>query len=96
MAHLTLERDSGCLCLMEEKIVLDRVWTVDTSCLSPGSPPTKEDTAKWPRLKGIDFPRMQSDRVSVLIGSDVPEAHWVCDQRSGRCGQPHAVCIPLG
>ena len=66
MAHPTLERDLSCLCLMEEKIVLDRVWTVDTWCLPPGSPPTKEDTAKWPRLKGIDFPRTQSDRVSVL------------------------------
>jgi len=38
---------------------------------------------------------MQSDKVSVLIGSDVPEAHWVCDQRHSRHGQPHAVCTPL-
>ena len=29
---------------MEQEIVLDRVWTVDT-CLPQGSPPTKEDTA---------------------------------------------------
>ena len=35
---------------------------------------------------------MQSDYVSVLIGSNVPEAHWVCDQRRGRRGQPYAVC----
>ena len=81
---------------MQEEIVLDRVWTVDTLCLPQGSPPTKEDTAKWPHLKGIDFPRTQSDKVSVLIGSDVPEAHWVCDQRRGRRGQPYAVCTPLG
>ena len=81
---------------MKEEVVLDRVWTVDTLCLPQGSPPTKEDTAKWPHLKGIDFPRAQSDKVSVLIGSDVPEAHWVCDQRRGRRGQPYAVCTPLG
>jgi len=31
---------------MEEEIVLDRVWTVDTLCLPQGSPPTKEYTAK--------------------------------------------------
>ena len=81
---------------MEEEIVIDSVLTVDTLCLPPGSSPTKEDTAKWPYMKGIDFPRMQSDKVSVLIGSGVPEAHWVCDQRRGRCGQPYAVCTPLG
>ena len=34
--------------------------------------------------------------MSVLIGSDVPEAHWVCDQRRGRRAQPYAVCTPLG
>ena len=34
--------------------------------------------------------------MSVLIVSDVPEAHWVCDQRRGRRGQPYAVCTPLG
>ncbi|PFX11376.1 hypothetical protein AWC38_SpisGene24930, partial [Stylophora pistillata] len=81
---------------MQEEIVLDRVWTADTLCLPQGSPPTKEDTAGWPHLKGIVFPRAQSDEVSVLIGSDVPEAHWVCDQRRGRRGQPYAVCTPLG
>lgn len=49
---------------MEEEIVIDSVLT--------GSSPTKEDTAKWPYMKGIDFPRTQSDKVSVLIGSGVP------------------------
>ena len=34
--------------------------------------------------------------MSVLIGSDVPEAHWVYDQRRGRRAQPYAVCTPLG
>lgn len=80
----------------DEEIALHKVWTVDTLCLPQGSPPTKEDTAKWPHLNGIDFPKIQSDKVMVLIGSDVPEAHWVCDQRRGRRGQPYAVCTPLG
>ena len=72
---------------MKEEVVLDRVWTVNTLCLPQGSPPTKKDTAKWPT---------QSDKVSVLIGGDVPEAHWVYDQRSGRRDQPYAMCTPLG
>lgn len=47
-----------------------------------------------PHLNGIDFSRIQSDKVMVLIGSDVPEAYWVCDQRRGI--KPYAVCIRLG
>ncbi|RMX57947.1 hypothetical protein pdam_00022166 [Pocillopora damicornis] len=50
---------------MEEEIVLDKVWTVGTLCLSQDSPLTKEDTAKCPHQKGINFPRTQSDSVSV-------------------------------
>lgn len=73
---------------MEEEIVLDKVWTVETLGLPQGGPLTKEDTAKWPHLKGLDFPRMQSEKLWVLIGSDVPEAHRVCNQRRGRRGQP--------
>lgn len=39
---------------------------------------------------------MQTDKVSVLIGINVPEAHGMCDQRCGRRAQPYAVCTPLG
>ena len=81
---------------MNEDVELNRVWTVDTLYLPQSVVPTKEDTAKWPHLNGIEFPKIPSNEVSVLIGSDVPEAHWVNDQRRGRRGQPHAVCTPLG
>lgn len=65
-------------------------------CLPQSVVPTKEDTAKRPHLNGIEFPRIQSNDVSVLIGSDVPEAHWVYEQRRGRRGQPYAVRTPVG
>ena len=81
---------------MNEDVELNRVWTVDTLYLPQSVVPTKEDTAKWPHLNGIEFPKIPSNEVSVLIGSDVPEAHWVNDQRRGRRGQPYAVCSPLG
>ncbi|KAL9976464.1 hypothetical protein ACROYT_G013771 [Oculina patagonica] len=81
---------------MDEEIELNRVWTVDTLRLPQGSPPMKEDAAQWPHLNGIDFPMIQNDKVSLLIGCDVPEAHWVCDQRRGWRGQPYAVRTPLG
>ncbi len=52
-------------------------------------------SAQWPHLNGIDFPRIQNDKVSLLIVCDVPEAHWVCNQRRGRRSQPYAVRTPL-
>ena len=79
---------------LHEEIRLSRVWAVDPLRLPRGCAPTKED--KWSHLKGIKFPRIQSDEVSLLIGCDVPEAHWVNDQRRGRRGQPYAVCTHLG
>ncbi|XP_078382246.1 uncharacterized protein LOC144664919 [Oculina patagonica] len=80
---------------MDEEIELNRVWTVDTLRLPQGSPPTKEDAAQWPHLNGIDFPMIQNDKVSLLIGCDVPEAHWVCDQK-GVVGVVNLMqCVPL-
>ena len=81
---------------LHEEITLSRVWAVDPLRLPRGGAPTKEDTDKWSHLKGKNFPRIQSDEVSLLIGCDVPEPHWVCDQRRSRRGQPYAVCTPLG
>ena len=81
---------------LHEEITLRRVWAVDPLRLPRGSAPTKEDTDRWSHLKGINLPRIRSDEVSLLIGCDVPEAHWMCDQRRGRRGQPYAVCTPLG
>ena len=54
--------------------------------------------SQWPHLKGVKFPRLEGEEkaVSILIGNDVPEAHWVYDERSGRRKQPYAVRTPLG
>ena len=81
---------------LHEEITLSRVWAVDPLRLPQGGAPTKEGTDKWSHLKGINFPRIQSDEVSLLMGCDVPEAHWVYDRRRGRRGRPYAVCTSLG
>jgi len=49
-------------------------------------------------LKGITFPGLDREEkaVSVLIGNDVPEEHWVYNERHGRQRQPYAVRTPLG
>ena len=60
---------------LHEEIILSGVWAVDVLVLPRGDAPTKEDIERWSRLKGINFPRIQSDKLSVFIGCDVPEAH---------------------
>lgn len=60
-------------------ILLDRVWTVDRLPLSKRNIPSDEDVSQWPHLEGIKFIRLDGEEkaVSILIGNDVPEAHWV-------------------
>ena len=54
--------------------------------------------SQWPHLKGVKFPRLDGEEktVSILIDNDVPEAHWVYDERCGRRKQPYVVRTPLG
>ena len=82
----------------DDPILLDKVWTVDRLPISKRSVPSDEDVSQWPHLKGVKFPRLEGEEkaVSILIGNDVPEAHWVYDERRGRRKQPYAVRTPLG
>ena len=59
---------------MEEEIVLDKVWTVGTLCLSQDSPLHKKILQSAP-IRKEETAREHNLIVSVLIGKDIPEAH---------------------
>ena len=82
----------------DHPIFLDKVWTVDRLPISKRSVPSDEDVSQWSHLKGIKFARFDGGEktVGILIGNDVPEAHWVCEERRGRRKKPYAVRTPLG
>ena len=82
----------------DDPILLDKVWTVDRLPISKRSVPSDEDVSQWPHLKGVKFPKLDGEgkAVSILIGNDVPETHWVYDERRGRRKQPYTVRTPLG
>ena len=63
----------------DDPILLDKVWTVDRLPISKRSVPSDGDVSQWSHLKGVEFPRLEGEEkaVSILIGNDVPEAHWV-------------------
>ena len=54
--------------------------------------------SQWHHLGGIKFQRFVTEEkaVGIFIGNDVPEAHWVYEERREGQNQPYAVRIPLG
>ena len=51
--------------------------------------------SSWKHLKGLHFPRMTDSRISLLIGANIPKAHWVLDQRRAGSNEPYAIKGPL-
>ncbi|CAH8650301.1 unnamed protein product, partial [Schistosoma rodhaini] len=65
----------------------------------PGHKPTKSvmsGLVKWQHLNDVPLQFIDSGEVVLLIGCDVPEAHWVLDQRLGGRKNPYAVKTLLG
>ena len=70
--------------------------TVDCLPISGRSIPTVDDVAHWSYLQDIDFPQLDGKEITILIGSDVPEAHWSLEERRGGPKEPLAVRTLLG
>ena len=51
---------------------------------------------RWDHLKGIHLPHAPNKEITMLIGSDIPEAHWIINQRIGRRIKPFATLSILG
>ncbi|KAK4474245.1 hypothetical protein MN116_000200 [Schistosoma mekongi] len=65
----------------------------------PGRKPARyvmDDVQKWPHLVDVPLGSVDSDEVLLLIGCDVPEAHWVLDKRLGGKKRPYAIKTLLG
>lgn len=75
---------------------LEKVLTTDTLPVTQRSIPTTKDVHDWPHLKGVDIADLVDKKVSILIGSDTPEALCPLEVRSGKIGQPYAVWTLLG
>ena len=55
-----------------------------------------KDLDVYSKLRGIDFPAIDPDEVTILIGMDVPEAQRHLEEVLGGKGQPMAVRTPFG
>ena len=56
---------------------------------------TQQDAEKWSHLKDIEIPETDPE-VSLLIGSDVPQALEPLEIRRGQRGEPYATRTALG
>lgn len=79
-----------------ETLDLNKVWSVRKLPISLDSMPDRREVSKWRHLDGIDLPHINEGQVELLIGSDVPEAFWVEEERRGRRGEPYAIRSLLG
>jgi len=54
----------------KNEVHLDKVWTVDRLPISKRDIPAVEDIDRWPYLRGIEFPQLDSDgkAAGILFG----------------------------
>ncbi|GAA53176.1 protein disulfide-isomerase, partial [Clonorchis sinensis] len=79
-------------------------YVVDVDCASTiGSPlitkaviPVDLSLSKWTHLADVQPVRIIGNDVSILIGTNVPKAHWVIEQRLGSLKHPYAYLTALG
>ncbi|CAL8071662.1 unnamed protein product [Calicophoron daubneyi] len=90
-----VERDV-CSLSSDDVVRVDCAYAVDHLPRFGGRRPTLSDLKPWPHLQDLQLPALDKGDVSILVGCNVPEAHWVLEQRKGDRKQPYAVKTPLG
>ena len=80
----------------DEEYSLTSVFVLDDIPIRPNLVPAKGKLQEMPHLKDIEFPQIKADKVTLLIGADIPELFLSTDYRKGRRGQPTAIKTPLG
>ncbi|CAH8639763.1 unnamed protein product, partial [Dicrocoelium dendriticum] len=64
--------------------------------LEPIITPKRDLARQWPHLADIPFEEIRDSRIRILLGTNVPEAHWHLEQRLGERNHPFAVKTLLG
>ncbi|CAH8531801.1 unnamed protein product [Dicrocoelium dendriticum] len=64
--------------------------------LEPIITPKRDLARQWPHMADIPFEEIRDSRIRILLGANVPEAHWHLEQRLGDRNHPFAVKTLLG
>ena len=76
-------------------ITVEEAYTVKDIPIRPTSS-IKQEASKWSHLCDVEFAELPNSEVTVLLGCDVPEAHWPLEQRISDKKQPYAIKTLLG
>ena len=71
-------------------VVFDKITDISESIT------TNDVAAQYLHLKDIEFPRLQTNEIGLLLGNDIHEAFRVIDQCYGDYGQPFGLKTMLG
>ena len=84
--------------LMDDSVnfKIREVVKADALPVSPNAVVSLNDLLSLPHLQGVTIPKMNQDKVSLLIGLDCPNAHRILEMREGDGTQPNAVKTPFG
>ncbi len=74
---------------------LPAVYSRPSLPISPDAIGKEEDVHRWPHLKGLSLPEIDSE-IGLLIGSDVPEALQPIEVRPSENGGPFATRTVFG
>ncbi|VDP92092.1 unnamed protein product [Echinostoma caproni] len=55
-----------------------------------------EPATRWTHLRDLHFEEADSSKIDLLIGSDMPEAYWVLDQRLDGREEPYTARTVFG
>ncbi|KAK3746513.1 hypothetical protein QZH41_005378 [Actinostola sp. cb2023] len=75
---------------------LEKVWTTDRLPITEESILTKNELSSWPHLKDVNMAEIPNKEITILIGSDAPEALCPLEVKYGKKGEPYALRTLLG
>ncbi|KAK3729175.1 hypothetical protein QZH41_000580 [Actinostola sp. cb2023] len=78
------------------RLNIPKLWTVDNLNVASHSIPSNADVKRWPHLYDVNLLDIEDKKVKLIIGSNVPEAFWVMEERRGNKGEPYAIRSPFG
>ena len=79
-----------------EAVDVTNAYSVESILDVDAASPSKATLSKWSHLNDVPLTPIANPVVGILLGLDVPEVHWVLEQRRGRKGDPYADHTPLG
>jgi hypothetical protein len=80
----------------KDVIEIPNVLSIKSLSVARSCIPTRSEIEEWSHLDGIPMPELEDLEVTLLIGTDVPEAHWMLEERRGWKKEPYAIRTPLG